>query len=221
MLQIIGVIGTLAAATAAWRSSKAARKSSETAENQLDEMRKQRIKMYQPSLAFVNNIYEVNTNETVKRLSFYLYNIGFGAAKDIQIKWEKLDFLNYNEKPFLSEEEGLFVLMSCPFSDSKAIINSKSDNAQIIQHCLPTNVNQKPEKINVPLIPTYSILYSVYHELMKQGNKSAITMYELYFTVIYKDINDKEYKEKHQLNMSYTLFNIEKSQINLKLEIKK
>ncbi|MGP4041913.1 hypothetical protein ACTWP4_18725 [Gracilibacillus sp. D59] len=221
-IQIISGLGTLGAALAAWITARASNKSAKTAEKQLDEMKEQRVKMYQPSLVFTNNIYKVTAKESNKvgpMLS--MFNVGYGVAKDIIIKWEEPDYLDYNSKPFISTD-GDFWRVSVPFKgdNHEMIINKNFDYEQKIQHLLPTSVDNKAEEVDIPTIPTYSLLQLIYNELINNKNPTTIMMYQLRFTVIYRDINNEEHKEKHSVELSFLSYvATEEPELTIKIEV--
>lgn len=222
-VQIISALGTFLAAIAAWKSAASSSKSSSIAEKQLKEMKEQRLKTYQPSLAFVDNLgFLVDTSGFGRDFPepvFYLYNVGFGAAKDIKIKWDDANWIDYSKNPFLKEPKSsdIAILMVNPFQSKKEMSLSRS-NVQIIQHLLPTNIDNNPLKIDVPLIPFYFILYK-FKELITNGDQRGIYSYDLNFSISYRDINNDEYEEKHKITIGFSMFNKVDSELRLNIKL--
>ncbi|KIL46950.1 hypothetical protein KP77_25190 [Jeotgalibacillus alimentarius] len=113
-IQILGTIGTLAAATAAWRSSLASRKIAQNGSVQIEEMKNQKKYSQQPSLFlnklediqvdFSNNELVVNANWIHKDLyenddndgfPLKVTNVGYGPALYVNVSVElEEEFIN-------------------------------------------------------------------------------------------------------------------------------
>lgn len=219
-IQIASAIGTLGAAIAAWVSAKASNKSAKTAEKQLEEMREQRIVMYQPSIVFTKKIYKAHIKQKIEKPYFSMFNVGYGVAKDIIIRWNEPDYLNAIFEPLTSQED-VFWEITEPFNDNnKKIVNKKLDFEQHIQHLLPSSVENKPAEIEIPLILTINLIQDFHNELIINENSNAKSTYQLWFSVIYKDINNGEHKENHCLRatfLSYT--NTESPEVTMSIEM--
>jgi hypothetical protein len=95
-IQVISAIGTAVAAVAAWKSANAAKKTSEITNNQLIEMKQQRISQFKPDIIISGEIIKLRFNEKTGYGSFVnnntlpkvkVTNAGLGNAKKVEYKW--------------------------------------------------------------------------------------------------------------------------------------
>ncbi|MCK4653220.1 MAG: hypothetical protein KAU01_02120 [Candidatus Cloacimonetes bacterium] len=165
-----------------------------------------------------------NDNELqIKPLDHFeviLYNIGNGAAKEINIKW-KFNISGYYE--ILSELNKTIPLykdlkivndwLSWSINDSiYGLITLKNDFFTEVDYILPCSIEKTGLRINIP----YSYIFFVssyiqlkYQESLKKDMTNFL-IHPIYLNILYYDIVGNRYKNKYRIDLEIIIIGLEK-----------
>lgn len=151
----------------------------------VNEVRKQRIKMYEPSLT-VEGI-KWTLGDSTLAPTFKIWNVGYGSALDIDCSWVLLDSLL-----------GVKHVDSIKMESNKIYINGDEKVKNVIEdvskahgykqsypHLLPVNINESHLTLSSPLKPFIDVL----GEIDNHSKFENFLEYEL--RIRYRDINSK------------------------------
>ncbi|PID03933.1 hypothetical protein CSV67_00160 [Sporosarcina sp. P2] len=159
------------------------------------EIRKQRIKTYEPSIVIKRETHKYSfENSFYNRVEISLLNIGYGSAKNMHIKWKYEEVVNDITDSAHDFNKTVMVV-------GEAVVHIENDRKQHIDYILPISVDSEPYKIRIPLILTYHIL-NKYMELYEKKDLNRISDYKIPFSIVYYDINDDKHVLMYTLKIS-------------------
>lgn len=159
----------------------------------VSEIRKQRKKMYEPSLILQETSWK--SSELPKLPFVKLTNIGFGSAINLKISWDYSSVISGDTK-YIKGWNNLFATYK-----STTIINTESDS--YTEYVLPVSVDDTLKSVELPQICVYQILSKI-EDLLEDVKSKGVTSfntkdYFIHMFLEYRDINGEVKKETYKI----------------------
>ena len=174
----------------------------------VNEVRKQRIKMYEPILILESGNWNSEQSKEISPV-LNLRNVGYGTALDMECRWILEEELVIS-KIFPQGLNKEFVLVRYRrLEDGKeapTIVNKYHDFNVDFQYLMPVNIDNTHLEIRTPAMPFFKTIEHT-REFVEMGRKNedsnllSPTKYNL--EIAYKDINNKPFTKKFQVTVQY------------------
>ena len=224
----------------------------------LNEMQNQRKSAYQPTITIKNKnnicfkwdngenknnpvmftfsnednlpeeISEIDKIEPKKTIRIPIFNIGAGAAKNIELTW------NFNVDFFKKELEQFNDKISIEDSNNRTIFQGNNFKLMIpnnlnefLDYILPLGIREEPEKCKIPLIFIYYYIFYAYFKSQQPNEeenliKNIEELPILHLTIKFKDIGNNDFIQQFTLNLKHlylmTLEDNNLGELNLLIE---
>lgn len=188
----------------------------------VNEVRKQRVKMYEPTIILEDNTWNSEENSLQIAPSLKLRNVGYGTALDIKCTWHLSKPL-INTK-FINGVENELILFTIPSlksgTESDGIVNKEQDLNKKFQYLLPINIDGSYLEVQTPILP-FLESHGLIRELVERNRleEELESIYPLRFNleIEYKDINLKKYLRNYEVDVEFGYLDLEKYKTENKL----
>lgn len=185
----------------------------------VNEVRKQRVKMYEPTLIIERGSWQ-SDEDSLMSPHIKIRNVGYGTALDIKCSW--ILETSLKETKYI-QGEGQFVSFTIPSLESgrimSGIINKENDFKVDFDYLLPVNINQDSIELHSPKIPFLEAI-AIVRQLKEEDETNDIhQLFPLKYklNIEYKDINLGLRKKTYSVTIDIKFVDFQKYQIENKI----